>query len=552
MSGFPEITGMPEFILFYEAEILTTDPDALIVPNDTASNKKYVYMASVKSGDVWAGPVVPLKLGSYKAVFKCKVFDNTSASNLVTLDVYSATKGSTFTTLTLAPNAFNTSDTWQLVGFSFELDADYSDIEIRANNFQTGITGFSCDWVGVIFSGVTSVSELDMDYPAGAPATPTGLTITQRANTLLLTWTANSEFDLDHYEVYKNTVNNPNTATKIAEVLTNYFVYTATQAEIGATLYFWIKAVDWTGHISGFSTGDNEPVRAVETADLKIELKPWNSDISFVWDESNQDWDEIWWGEAGAEKTSDATITFADGTSTGVNNGHEAALADGVYFYYWDSDYITGGNFDLQRTTNYSTAVGEGKGLVAIVQIDEAESAAPDLLVFNGYTPTIGGGMIAAYGVQAKHITADWITGKKLRTSGRASGGAGVEISDSGFLGYNSNGTQVTGISTSTGIMEVRGTQNFTVKDIDGNVVGYLEAGELSGVDNIKIRGSASNQDALIESGGGYYWRVKANGDVVILSGQKVDLNNGRFIMQAVSSDPSSPSAGEMWLRTDL
>jgi len=57
-----------------------------------------------------------------------------------------------------------------------------------------------------------------------APATVTGVTAVGAIQYALIEWTASSASDLSHYNVYRNTVNDSATATKIASVKTTYFI----------------------------------------------------------------------------------------------------------------------------------------------------------------------------------------------------------------------------------------------------------------------------------------------------------------------------------------
>jgi len=103
--------------------------------------------------------------------------------------------------------------------------------------------GKASDWT----STVTKVAGKDTT----PPATPTGLTASAGVRKIILTWNPNSEIDLKEYLVYRNTVNNSGTATLIARVRTTRFEI---DSEIGTTYYFWIKAVDYSGNTSGFSS----------------------------------------------------------------------------------------------------------------------------------------------------------------------------------------------------------------------------------------------------------------------------------------------------------
>ena len=100
------------------------------------------------------------------------------------------------------------------------------------------------------------------------------------------------------------------------------------------------------------------------------------------------------------------SIKFADGTTKTINGDLTgtklSSNAVGAHFVYWqDADS------DLHITTDYATAVGEGKGLIAT--IDRKTDRPSTILMFDSYTPTIGAGCIAAKSILADHIKAGQI-----------------------------------------------------------------------------------------------------------------------------------------------
>lgn len=146
---FDEVTGENPFILFYETEELTLDPDATVESDTTSSNDRHVKMVQAEAGIIWWGPGASLKAGKYQAIFYCKVTDHSDGNPLVTIDAYSQAYGGVFESITLNASVFGAANTWEAISFLFELDAEYTDVEFRANAFQTGITDFYCDWVGI-------------------------------------------------------------------------------------------------------------------------------------------------------------------------------------------------------------------------------------------------------------------------------------------------------------------------------------------------------------------------------------------------------------------
>lgn len=351
--------------------------------------------------------------------------------------------------------------------------------------------------------GIYSISSEQLDNPPGPPNAPTGLTATSKTFGILLKWNSNTEADIAGYFVYKNTTNNSGTATLIASVSANYFYYSALPSEYGVTLYFWVKAYDRVNNVSDFSSVASAKPEAVQPEDLSIEMIPWNSNISFIWDDETPTYNKIWWGAPGAEKTTNAEITFGDGSSYEIAHGYEASLSDGVYYYYWDKDYESGGVFTLQRTTDYSMAVGSGKGLMALVQIKDGQP--PDLIPFKGYTPSFGAGVISAFAIRSHHITAsEYIEGKKFRTTGatgQPGGAAGIIFDDTGIRTYEGGSSKTLEILAENGHLIIYGKGWVEIKNPSGTTVGYIDGYPYSSIDALVLR-SISDKQIVLDANG--------------------------------------------------
>jgi hypothetical protein len=131
------------------------------------------------------------------------------------------------------------------------------------NTFPTSILpGYQYgypDFLYYLKNTVTPAPTATFGPPAdtNTPANPSGLIAIAGFQQATLRWNKNTEFDLAKYFVYRNTTNNPATASLIDSVSgtppdTNY---TATGLTGGTTYYFWVKAADrfCVRRISGFS-----------------------------------------------------------------------------------------------------------------------------------------------------------------------------------------------------------------------------------------------------------------------------------------------------------
>jgi hypothetical protein len=150
-----------------------------------------------------------------------------------------------------------------------------------------------------------------------------------------------------------------------------------------------------------------------------------------------------------------ACTVYYRGTAYSISSGYTNQK-----YIYWDV-----GNTYFS-TSNDKPAWSDTRFLIAIND--------------GGYHKTIWnatlihGGSIIAGTVTAQELTADWITGKKFRTSGRASGSAGIEFDDSGIRGYSDATTVQFYIDASSGAA-VAGGGNVLLDRYGVTVVGqYL------------------------------------------------------------------------------
>jgi hypothetical protein len=114
---------------------------------------------------------------------------------------------------------------------------------------------------GSAIPSVSKVIKIPGTGGGGGDTTPpgqvTGLAVTPISNTQLnLSWTANTEPDLDHYNVYRGTTPGfavtLGTTTPVGQPTTNSFSDTGLTAS--TTYYYKVSAVDATGNIGALST----------------------------------------------------------------------------------------------------------------------------------------------------------------------------------------------------------------------------------------------------------------------------------------------------------
>lgn len=105
------------------------------------------------------------------------------------------------------------------------------------------------------------------------------------------------------------------------------------------------------------------------------------------------------------------TLRLSDGTTYAISAGNTGTMAALTYIYL----NIAVSTTVLQTTTTYSTAVGDGKILIAAAQ---NATAGASVLIFSGQQPIINGGaQITALSILAGNIAAGAITATKISVS---------------------------------------------------------------------------------------------------------------------------------------
>ena len=103
-----------------------------------------------------------------------------------------------------------------------------------------------------------------------APAAPDGLTATGGYRQITLKWTNPAVSDFDYSEIYRNTTNNSAGATRIGTIRGN--TYIDQPLDINVTRYYWLKSVDRSGNVSGFSTGASATTEFVDSDSFTQEV----------------------------------------------------------------------------------------------------------------------------------------------------------------------------------------------------------------------------------------------------------------------------------------
>jgi parallel beta-helix repeat protein len=102
------------------------------------------------------------------------------------------------------------------------------------------------------------------DYP---PKAPDSLTATSSQSVITLHWKPNTEYDLSHYLVYRDTLTGfiPDTFKIVGEVPKDSSVFRDADVVLGRSYYYRVSAWDSTGHQSEYS--DEVPILATEVGE---------------------------------------------------------------------------------------------------------------------------------------------------------------------------------------------------------------------------------------------------------------------------------------------
>ena len=348
------------------------------------------------------------------------------------------------------------------------------------------------------FSNEASASPLptDIDIVPGPPSVPQNVTAVGVELAVIVSWSPNTEADLDHYEVWRGTSSGGETF--YANTGNTRFVDYA--VSLGVTYYYKVRAVDFAGNKSGFSSEVSASPIPLKTLDLNIEAKPWVSNLK-IWEDSSTRGKFYW---AAQDGSSDATITFADRTTrTITKNLTGTTFANGVWYFYWtDADTI------LHYSQAYSDAVGVGKGLVAIADVNTSLGPST-ILMFDSYKPTIGSGAIQANTIIGNMIQAGTITADKLNVTSISmtgivfsSAGSGSVSWTSGTISYQGNSYNISsGSTTNKYIYWSAGNSSFSVSN-DPPPTGsgvFLIAENISGIPTLIEHASRIWGDLIVD-----------------------------------------------------
>ena len=91
----------------------------------------------------------------------------------------------------------------------------------------------------------------NLDLPAGAPATPTGLTASNDVPLSIdLDWSENTETDLSQYHIYRNSVDSSDGSALLAKINSTSYYDPIAASNLNSYIYYWLKSEDFVGNVS--------------------------------------------------------------------------------------------------------------------------------------------------------------------------------------------------------------------------------------------------------------------------------------------------------------
>lgn len=237
---------------------------------------------------------------------------------------------------------------------------------------QNGLT-YNFRGRSIAYSGVRSSwssASLVITGDIAAPSAPTGFSVASSNGCNLLAWNANTEADIDTYDLYRSTTNNFSTSTfawsGYATKYSDFF------APIGTLAYYWLKSEDTTGNTSSLFAG---PVSASATPFASGSVGPSGSNGTNGTNGAS--------GSNGTNGTNTATIyiyqraastpslpsatttyTFSTAALTGLDNGWATSIpATNGQALYTSAATATG--------TGLTDTIGSGEWASAIIMAQD-------------------------------------------------------------------------------------------------------------------------------------------------------------------------------------
>jgi hypothetical protein len=388
-----------------------------------------------------------------------------------------------------------------------------------------------------------------------APSAPTGLTAVAAYKTIQLSWTNPTVADWFYNEIWENTTNNSATATKIGTVSSSTFARSGLPAS--STRYYWLKAVDFSKNVSGFSTGANATTDA-EVVDGAT--GPRNAQVYFYYNTGQST-------APTAPTTAQVAYNFSTQTPTISTSGWSATFspsavsATSANNKYWAVRVIF-------QETDFGGSYSETISSVFTWQNLDG------LVTFTNLANSQGSGGTTTTFIDGGSITTDTLSVAKVKnnTSGTfntyVTFGLGTGSSIGGFSGggaFSSSNINYFGglfANTSTGFAIGSATRNTSSADIGAIVAtGYVNA-DFTTFRHAAYLGTGVSGGTFMTGGGGSiqsavtadirlaYYTGGTSYAYYITSGAAYPFTAGHDALQLLSED--IPEIGDIMVDVEL
>ncbi|MCK4342067.1 MAG: hypothetical protein KAY37_10130 [Phycisphaerae bacterium] len=203
----------------------------------------------------------------------------------------------------------------------------------RTYDDYSGTPGVTYDYA--VASRNTECGESALSSADGgwrALSAPTGVSASDGTYTGYVSVTWNTVSGASHYRVYRNTNNNPNTATALGSWQTGAS-YNDSGATPGTTYYYWVKAATSSGgaHASGFS-GYNTGWRALSApSGVSATDGTYTGYVRVTWNTvSGASYYRVYRHTSNNSGSATAVSNWQTGTSY-----NDSSATPGMTFYYW-------------------------------------------------------------------------------------------------------------------------------------------------------------------------------------------------------------------------
>ena len=238
-----------------------------------------------------------------------------------------------------------------------------------------------------------------------APSLPTSISASGHFKYITINWTNPADADLNFVEIYENSTNSSSGATKVG--ISAGDTFTRTNLGLNQTKYYFLKAVDFSGNSSGFTTGVSATTTYLDDPDFENGIRQ-----IFI--------------DAGLDMIEPVSSLPTSGDFVGQN----VYLTSNNVLYAWDGS-------QWAANTAGATSFSGLSGTLALSQIPdqlitEAKIANNAITASKISANAVGANQIAANSINASKIQANTITGGLLAASGIITSAAQIA---SGIIG---------------------------------------------------------------------------------------------------------------------